>query len=419
MVSDSERLGDGLLGRMLTLALDCRPVSYPRLVSNDSAGWDPEAEDVSGFSDDGAGEGLGYRSLRGARIGEFDAESLFSMDVRLTSPLSRCQEDTLARRLVRARKRVARIATNMRKAAAKAFPEPAEAWAEADDSFREGEVVATLNRAREALEQAGSRAAAAASHRRLRKVVAELSEALTKYRTLRDQMVIANLRLVILFARRHRHPRLSFLDFVQEGTLGLMRAVEKYEPDRNVKFSTYAVYWVWQQIARAADTQGALIRTPVHWNQVRRRLNRELWRAASEEGTVRSAQEWAAEQGLDFARLEAMTRPFQCISTDAPLSDEDDRPLEEQLAADSVAPEEHMIQSDLRRRLGALVDCLPGREAEIMRRRYGLSDTDSETLESVGERFGVSRERIRQIENRALKHLRALCTAEGLHEYLA
>jgi len=98
--------------------------------------------------------------------------------------------------------------------------------------------------------------------RELRNFVRELSAGLAEYRVVRDQMVQANIRLVMVLARRHHHPSLSFLDLVQEGMLGLIRAVEKYEPGRNVKFSTYAVYWIWQQMARAADTLGELIRYP-------------------------------------------------------------------------------------------------------------------------------------------------------------
>ena len=350
----------------------------------------------------------------------FDAESLFSTDIRLTARLERRDEDDLARRIARARNRVRRVLRSARHLSCAALADVGRESVAPDQAFRELEIVATLNYAVAALKQRRSERETGMTRKDLRAFVDELSTALSEYRVLRDQMVVANLRLVILFARRHRHPRLSFLDFVQEGTLGLIRAIEKYEPDRKVKFSTYAVYWVWQQIARAADTQGALIRTPVHWNQMRRRMSRELGQTAAGGRNSRATADWAVEIGIDPDRLAAIVRPFYCVSTDTPLGGEDDdRSLEDQLAAEEIAPEEHMLQVDLRQRLEALVDSLPGRDAEIMRRRFGLCDDASETLEEVGVRFGVSRERIRQLESRALRQLRDLCTAEGLQEYLS
>jgi RNA polymerase nonessential primary-like sigma factor len=350
---------------------------------------------------------------------EFDAETLFSTDVRLISTLSRREEDALARRIVRARNAIRRILKGAQSLNRAALANFGRGLLAPEDGFREVEVVAILSYAESALNRPGSEARTGMTCAELRGFVTGLSAALATYRALRDQMVVANLRLVILFARRHRHPRLSFLDFVQEGTLGLIRAIEKYEPNRNVKFSTYAVYWIWQQIARAADTQGALIRTPVHWNQVRRRLGRELWQGEIEDGCQRSVDAWAIENGIDRERLATMARPIQCVSTDTPLGGDDDRSIEDHLTADVLAPEDHVMQADLRERLAALVEQLPTREAEIMRRRFGLSESDSETLEAVGEHFGVSRERIRQLEERALRHLREMCTAEGLHDYLA
>jgi len=417
MMREPVDVGDELLASMFSLALDPQPLFDPSgerarpLEFELPAGVRSARPELT--EDRTAGEQGHLRRPDGL---EFDAETLFSTDVKLTSTLKRREEDMLARRIVRARNRVRGIVKGARDLSREALAGFGRGLLVPEEGFRETEVIAILNHAKSVLKRGCS--SSGMTRKRTQQFVDELSVALADYRVLRDQMVVANLRLVILFARRHRHPRLSFLDFVQEGTLGLIRAIEKYEPSRNVKFSTYAVYWIWQQIARAADTQGVLIRTPVHWNQVRRRLSRESWHAEMEERSVRSADDWALEYGIDRERLEAMARPFQCVSTDAPLSDEDDRSLEDQLAADAAAPEERVMQADLRERLEALVDRLPAREAEIMRRRFGLADSESETLESVGERFGVSRERIRQLEGRALRHLRDLCTAEGLQEYL-
>lgn len=395
-----------LLAAALSLSADSSP---SRDRANDAAerdvGW--------GQADlGGAEESTGAGS-------DLDAEALFSDDLRLTSVLDRREEEQLARRIVRARNRVRRIARKAGPVWRAALAGFGRGLLTPEEGFREIEISAILSYARMAAARKGRRDETGMTREQLRDFASELSAALTDYRELRDRMVVANLRLVILFARRHRHPRLAFLDFVQEGTLGLIRAVEKYQPGRKVKFSTYAVYWIWQQIARAADTQGALIRTPVHWNQVRRRLNRDRVQPENGDGGPRSADEWAKEYGIGRERLERMARPLQCVSTDAPLSEDDDRSFEEQLAAGDPAPEEVLLRSDLQVRVRALVDRLPGREAEIMRRRFGLSDAESETLEAVGAHFGVSRERIRQIEGRALRHLRDLCAEAGLREYLS
>jgi RNA polymerase sigma factor (sigma-70 family) len=420
MMREPNEAGEELPAAMLALSFDSRPASHVLCEPLATSELESTFDDGSGARQNGGNGAPGEpEQAKGLPAPEFDAETLFSTDVRLTSTLSRGEEDALARRIVRARNCIRGILRGARNLSRAALADFGRGLLAPEEGFRETEVVAILNYAEAALlNRHGAAPATGMTRGQLRAFVAGLSAALTTYRTLRDRMVVANLRLVILFARRHRHPRLSFLDFVQEGTLGLIRAIEKYEPNRNVKFSTYAVYWIWQQIARAADTQGALIRTPVHWNQVRRRIGRELWQAETEEGCRRSVDAWALENGIDRERLATMTRPIQCISTDAPLSDDDDRSLEDQLRADVAAPEEHVMQADLRQRLEALVEQLPKREAEIMRRRFGLSDSDSETLEAVGEHFGVSRERIRQLEGRALRHLRELCTAEGLQEYL-
>jgi RNA polymerase primary sigma factor len=214
-------------------------------------------------------------------------------------------------------------------------------------------------------------------------------------------------------ARRYRHPTLSFLDLVQEGVLGLMRAVEKYEPSRNIKFSTYAVWWIWQQISRAADCQGALIRTPVHWNQMRRKLGR----VASTGESDHVAEEMAEEHGLSPERLAAMAQPFQCLSLTAPLGDDDERTLADTIPSEaSDDPEGVVLNADIGERLSTAVGELPDREAQILRLRFGLDGSQVYTLEEIGQRFGVSRERIRQLEARALRQMRAICAEQGISE---
>jgi RNA polymerase primary sigma factor len=249
------------------------------------------------------------------------------------------------------------------------------------------------------------------NRRALRAFIADLCAALAEYRAVRDDMVRANVRLVALLARRYRHPSLTFLDLFQEGTLGLLRAVEKYEPERQVKFSTYASWWIWQQLGRTADTQGSLIRTPVHWNQLRRRIGR------SQDGADAADAMRHESDGTDPTRFDAMTQGFRFISTDTP-SDDDDRPLESMLAGPEASPEARALHSSLGDHLESALQQLPPREGFIVRQRFGLGSDDSQTLEEISVQLGVSRERVRQLENRALAKLREVCGAQGLLEYL-
>jgi RNA polymerase primary sigma factor len=231
-------------------------------------------------------------------------------------------------------------------------------------------------------------------------------------------MIEANLRLVISFAKRYRRTGVSFLDMVQEGTLGLIRAVEKYDPVKEVKFGTYAVWWIWQQIGRAGDIHGGLIRTPVHWNQLRRKVGRETQRLQTANDGAVDRDALAEASGVDPDRLETMTQSFQCVSLDAPLGADDDRTLEELLASDAADPEREAAAVDLGERLEAALAQLPPREADIIRLRFGTAESQSLTLEEVGRRYGVSRERIRQLEARALKQLLPICEGQGLRAYV-
>jgi RNA polymerase sigma factor (sigma-70 family) len=347
-----------------------------------------------------------------------DPESLFAADLAATTLLTRAEEEVLARKITRARARVRAIARKARRLSRAALAGGGRGVVAPEQNFRERETLVILNYARQALRDPRVARTTGMGRRELRAFVSQLSTALDNYRQLRDQMVRANVRLVSVLARRYRHPTLTYLDLFQEGTVGLLRAVEKFDPSRNIKFSTYATWWIWQQLGRAADTQGSLIRTPVHWNQFRRRMSRDARElAADNEGPV-SRADLASKAGMDRAQLDTMAQAFQFVSTDAPVSDEDDRTLETMLAADAVEPEEHALKSGLRERLDAALQQLPPRESMILRQRFGLQDDESETLEQIGSRLGVSRERIRQLENRALKHLKQVCTAQGLHEYL-
>lgn len=341
-----------------------------------------------------------------------DLVSTFFADVSRLDLLTRPEEESLGVEIARRRSRILRLLRGRRRVVSEALSEVGRGVVHPDQDFREREALVILRHARRKLDrlprtQRGRKA--------LRKFVEELGQELERYRQVRDRMMTANVRLVMTLARRYRHPTLTYLDLVQEGVLGLMRAVEKYEPCRGIKFSTYAVWWIWQQISRAADCQGAMIRTPVHWNQFRRKLGRTAHQGEGES----DADLLAEAHGLTPERMSAMAQSFQCLSLAAPVGDEDDRTLGDLLPASTAdSPEGAMLESDLSYRLTGAVQALPEREAQILRLRFGLNGSRPYTLEEIGQRFGVSRERIRQLEARALKRMRSICDDQGLTDLL-
>ncbi len=349
---------------------------------------------------------------------QLDAETLFATALAETNVLTRAQEEVLTRRIARARKRVRTILRKARPLTRAALADGGRGVVAPEQDFRERETLVVLAYAQRASNMAELARSLGYGRKELRAFVLALSAALEEYRALRDEMVRANVRLVNVLARRFHHPSLTFLDLFQEGTIGLLRAIEKYDPERNIKFSTYATWWIWQQLGRTADTQGALIRTPVHWNQLRRRVSRDVHARGADKGGPLSRDDLAAAHGMERAQLETMAQAFQFISTDAPVSEDDDRALETMLAADEIEPEEQISKRDLRERLENALRQLPERESMILRQRFGLDKDESETLEEIGARLAVSRERVRQLENRALKRLKDVCTEQGLREYL-
>jgi RNA polymerase sigma factor (sigma-70 family) len=352
-----------------------------------------------------------------ALTGQSDPERLFAASIRKTRVLTRDAEIELARDIVRARNRVRRVIRQARRITRRALSDVGRGVILPESDFREREALHVLDFAQAKLRGAAPLRGEGFTRRDLRVFVAELKVALDTYRAVRDQMIEANIRLVSLLARQYRHPALSYLDMVQEGTIGLIRAIEKFEPDRGVKFSTYAVWWIWQQITRSVDNQGALIRTPVHWSQFRRRMDRQNQRNAPDDPPV--ADEVAVEQGVAPERAAMMTQMFRFVSTDAPANEDDDRPLETVVAEPEKEPESQVLLEDLRTQLDQAITRLPPREAYILRERFGLRDDESQTLEELGTHFGVSRERIRQLETRALRQLKDVCAAQGLQDYLA
>jgi RNA polymerase primary sigma factor len=350
--------------------------------------------------------------------GDDSLQSHFFQDVSTTTMLLPEEEQALARSIVRARNSIRRLLRRVPRLTAAALPSHGRSVIRPSDDFRERETVLVLEYARRLLRSRRRADLQLVTRLRVREFVRTLETQLREYRQLRDRMIQANLRLVISFAKRYRRPGVSFLDMVQEGTLGLIRAVEKYDPAKEVKFGTYAVWWIWQQIGRAGDMQGGLIRTPVHWNQLRRKVGRETQRLQTAHDGEVDRDTLAEASGVDAERLETMTQSFQCLSLDSPLGADDDRTLEDLLANDGDDPERDVAALDLSEQLEIALAQLPAREADILRLRFGTADNQSLTLEEVGRRYGVSRERIRQLEARALKQLLPICQGRGLQAYV-
>lgn len=234
----------------------------------------------------------------------------------------------------------------------------------------------------------------------LRKLITEGDDAKSK-------MVVANLRLVFKLARKYGNAALEFTDHVQNGTIGLMRAVEMFDPELGLRFSTYATWWVRQSIWRGNDNDSHLIRVPVHQVEKIRKFRRMVRRLSVETGRepniseLAEALDWPKDKVAFLQRL-AM---FRTTSLDAPIDDEDGGSLGSLIPSDAPSPEQLVAIASRDKLLRSLIATLSDRERTVLDRRFGLSSRDGKTLQEVGDDFGVTRERIRQIENKALKKL--------------
>lgn len=237
----------------------------------------------------------------------------------------------------------------------------------------------------------------------------------------RQRLMKANLRLVVSIAKRYvnRTPHLSILDLIQEGNLGLSRAVEKFDYRRGFKFSTYATWWIRQAITRALADQSRTIRIPVHmvetiskYTQMRRQLIQEL-------GRDPLAEEIAAEMGMDIEKIRHIQKISQeVLSIESPVGEEEDSTLSDFIPDEkNASPSQVVTQSLLRDLIREILIDLSDREQRILRMRFGLDDGVSHTLEEVGKVFGVTRERIRQIESKALEKIREHHKASNLKSF--
>jgi RNA polymerase primary sigma factor len=254
----------------------------------------------------------------------------------------------------------------------------------------------------------------------LKDINRQMSTGEAKMRRAKREMTEANLRLVISIAKKYTNRGLQFLDLIQEGNIGLMKAVDKFEYRRGYKFSTYATWWIRQAITRSIADQARTIRIPVHMIETINKMNRISRQILQETGSEPDPATLAEKMEMPEEKIRKIMKiSKEPISMETPIGDDDDSHLGDFIEdTATLAPAEAAMYSGLRDATGEVLDSLTPREAKVLRMRFGIEMNTDHTLEEVGKQFDVTRERIRQIEAKALRKLRHPSRSEKLRSFL-